>query len=249
MGRELQQVVFQHVNEIYARRLTMLARHRSKQRKIFQERGRAYHEKERIARHTKLNAKDDSACRGLELPPPGISKKHGSPCLNRKDVGKQRRRALLWEKRKTALQACCALGFPQAPSSQESIDAQIRPAGKNVANKGSINGPARRMLNHLSSCSDESAMLALGSLASVRKAADRPINQPKHRRQKQSRQQKRMMDVRIQTESAAESESAETLRAAEAELAAEKDHVQQQLIMGRTLGLFITDVRDCRRRR
>jgi hypothetical protein len=260
IAKEFHQVVIQRINEIFVRRLTILAHRRNKRAERFQEAGRAYHETKRHARRERLNAKDDSACRGLELPPEGISRKNGNPSLNRKDVGKQRRRALLWEKRKHALQACCVLGFFDAPCFEDrsSItvdapwrcgllsDAQIRKPSKE--HNGRVTGVARRMLKHLSSCSDESASKALDNLASVRKAADRPVKQPKHRQQKLSRQQNRMTDTWMQTESAAVAESAEPEWATEPESAAKKDHAQQKLIMSRTLGLFMTDVHDCRRR-
>lgn len=183
VANELEHVLRQHIGAIHAARLNKLAERREKRAERRQEWGRAYHEQRRMERMEKLLHSNDSALRGLQLPPAGISQRFGAPRYNRKDVAQQRRRASLREKRKCLLRACDELGLLEAPSLQKRGHPNMpAPSGT---------GAAGRLLKHLCSCQEEVAQQALDNLNVCRDEATR-MHQPKQRQQRRCRQQRRM---------------------------------------------------------
>lgn len=194
---ELAHVLSGHICEIYVQLLARSAGRRDQRAKNREEWGRVYHEERRTEREQRRACTNDSAIRGLQLPPAGISRCPGAPRPNRKDVAQQRRRVLLQQKRKRLLQACDELHGALVV-----LPCTAKPA---LSSSGSMRlpphttGAARRLLRHLHSCKGEVAEQALDSLNACCAAAHRQcpvakkVQSPKRTYRKENRQRRRAM--------------------------------------------------------
>jgi len=191
---ELHQIVAESVASIYRDRLTALFNRRADRAEIRWEACRAYHEARLLERRMKQASPNDSASRGLLLPPHGVSRQHQS---GRKGMARQRWRAAMHQKRKDLLLACGELGLFKAPCArlvkQHAGQLDACRAANGLSNRPPPcgTGAAQRLMQQLSACNGETALEALDKFSACRVAADRPIRRPKHLRPKPSRQAKR----------------------------------------------------------
>jgi hypothetical protein len=195
MANELQQLVVGNINEIFRKRLVCRTHRRNRKAERRRAMGEVYHRRLRAARSAKLVAGCDTACRGLQLPPAGISVKRGA---NRKAAGQQRRRVFLKQKRQAMLQACDSVRTLCASKRQfiplalvEALQTNGGCESPAVFTKGGVRG----MLQHLSSCAEE---VGVNVLDAFNHAKDRRNLRPKQARAKQSRQQKRATAIQSQ---------------------------------------------------
>merc|ERR1712093_605076 len=84
MAKELERRLAAHIGEIQQQRLEKYAAHRERRANQTWEWGRAYHERLQVEREERRQCRTDSAFRGLQIPPPGISRRFGNPQPNRK---------------------------------------------------------------------------------------------------------------------------------------------------------------------
>lgn len=199
---ELEQILAESIAAVYRRRLTRLFNRRARRAQVRREACAAYHEARRRERRAKQRSPHNSALRGLQLPPQGISRQHGG---GRKDPARQRRRAAWREKRRELLRACGEMGLLQAPcarlSKQQPGQMDACRASNGFAHRPPPcgTGAARRLVQHLSACHGEVAQEALDSFGAGRVAADRPIRRPRQLRSKPSRQEKRATAIGANT--------------------------------------------------
>lgn len=193
MTNTLAQMLTQHIGEIHQQNFTRFASHRERRAVKSQEWGRAYHEEQRMNRLKRHLCTCESAVRGLQLPPAGISRQFGAPRPNRKEVAQQRRRASLKQKRQRLLYACAELGLwvPACSRNPGHLGA-VQTASSHYCRPAPCGtGATHRLVQHLHSCQEEEAEKALQSFI----AAKRVCRRPKLPRQQRNRQQQRAMAI------------------------------------------------------
>lgn len=175
-----------HISEIRSQRIEAGAVRRERRAEAAFKAGEEYHEQRLRDRETKRHRRNDSALRGLELPAAGLSASFGVLRPSRKEVGQQRRRAFMKEKRRQLLAACLEL-HPSA--AQDDRTKQMRVA------KPSRSGAGRRLARHLHACRGVVAEQAFETLLAASRASN-TCPRRTARSERTSRQQTRLATLR-----------------------------------------------------